>query len=352
MKVGIPRALLYYQYYPIWKTFFEELGASVLVSGPTTKATLAAGIERLVADTCLPVKVYCGHILELTGQVDYAFVPAVRSLEPKVLNCSKFLGLPDLVRAVLPEAPPLLAPDIDLDQRSSEDKYWRPPTSSDISFKARRILYQTIYQLGSQFTHNPLRIKAAAERAWQVHQDYLRLMQTGLTPPEAIAHWEGDDTHHTSRTTHHVPRITHHASHTIALIGHPYNLYDTYITHNLVAKLRGLGVKVVTSEMATPEELRQGILDLTGQPYWTYEDEVVGVAGHYLRDEKVDGFIAVGSFGCGPDSTLLDVVKRATREAGRPFMSLIIDEHTGEAGLVTRLEAFVDMLARRKRRKG
>jgi len=43
-------------------------------------------------------------------------------------------------------------------------------------------------------------------------------------------------------------------------------------------------------------------------------------------------------------------VQRATREAGRPFMSLILDEHTGEAGLVTRLEAFVDMLARWKRR--
>ena len=220
-----------------------------------------------------------------------------------------------------------------------------PPTSSDISFKARRIFYQTIYQLGSHFTHNPLRIKAAAERAWQVHQDYLRLMQRGLTPPEAIARWEGDGTQHPTR-------IMHHASHTITLIGHPYNLYDTYITHNLMAKLRGLGVKVVTSEMATPEELRQGILDLTGQPYWTYEDEVVvGVAGHYLHDERVDGFIAVGSFGCSPDSTLLDVVQRAAREARRPFMSLIIDEHTGEAGLVTRLEAFVDMLARQKRRK-
>jgi predicted nucleotide-binding protein (sugar kinase/HSP70/actin superfamily) len=347
MKVGIPRALLYYQYYPMWKTFFEELGASVLVSRLTTKATLAAGIERLVAETCLPVKVYCGHILELTGQVDCVFVPAVRSLEPKVLNCSKFLGLPDLVRAVLPEAPPLLAPDIDLDQKSSEDKYWRPPTSSDIPFKARRIFYQTIYQLGSHFTHNPLRIKAAAERAWRVHQDYLRLMQTGLTPPEAIARWEGDDWPSKANTT-----VPADGEHTIALIGHPYNLYDTYITHNLVAKLRGLGVKVVTSEMATPEELRQGILDLTGQPYWTYEDEVVGVAGHYLRDERVDGFIAVGCFGCGPDSTLLNVVQRAAREAGRPFMSLIIDEHTGEAGLVTRLEAFVDMLARQKRRKG
>ncbi len=342
MKVGIPRALYYYQYYPMWKTFFEELGASVLVSGLTTKATLAAGLNRLVAETCLPVKVYCGHVLELRGQVDFVFVPAIRGLEPKVFNCSHLLGLPDLVKAVMPEAPPLLTSDIDLDQGLSADTYRCPPAPPDIPFKARRILYRTIYRLGSHFTRNPLRIKAAAERAWQVHQDYLHLMQTGLTPPEAIARWEGDDTQHAAR-------FMPPASHTIALIGHPYNLYDPFITHNLVAKLRGLGVQVVTAEMATPEALRQGILALAGQPYWTYEGEVVGVAGHYLHDERVDGFIAVSSFGCGPDSTLLDVVQRAARKAGRPFMSLVIDEHTGEAGLITRLEAFVDMLARQKR---
>ncbi len=352
MKVGIPRALLYYQYYPMWKTFFEELGASVLVSGLTTKATLAAGVERLMAETCLPVKVYCGHVLELKSQVDYVFVPAVRSLEPKVFNCSHLLGLPDLVRAVIPEAPPLLSPDIDLDQKSSKDKHGYPSSSPDVSFKARRVFYQTIYQLGSHFTHNPLRIKAAAKEAWQAYQDYLRLMQTGLTPPEAIARWEGDDTHHPSAIGHPPSAIGHPPSHTIALIGHPYNLYDTYITHNLLTRLRGLGVRVVTPEMATPEELRQGVLDLAGQPYWAYEDAMVGALGHYLRDDGVDGFIAVASFGCGPDSTLLDVAQRAAREASRPFMSLIIDEHTGEAGLVTRLEAFVDMLTRRKKMQG
>ncbi len=337
MKIGIPRALLYYQYYPLWKTFFAELGAEVIVSSPTTKSLLAAGSGRVVAETCLPVKVYCGHVIELADEVDYVFVPAVRSLEPKVLSCSKFLGLPDLIRAVIPEAPPLLDPEVDLDQKSSEDKFWRPP-ASDVSLKARLVFYQTVYRVGSCFTFNPLRVKAAAERAWQVHKEYLRLMQGGLTPPEAIDLWEGTG----------IPPACPKAEHTIALVGHPYNLYDSYITHNLVARLRELGVQLFTPEMAPPEGLRKGILELTGQPYWTYEDEVVGAAGYYLRDERVEGIIAVSSFGCGPDSTLIDVVRRAAKEHGRPFMSLIIDEHTGEAGLITRLEAFVDMLAWRK----
>jgi predicted nucleotide-binding protein (sugar kinase/HSP70/actin superfamily) len=263
----------------------------------------------------------------------------VRSLEPRVLSCSKFLGLPDLVRAVLPEAPPLLDPEIDLDRKSSEDKEGLPPASSRISSSTRWAFYRTLYRLGSQFTRDPRRVKEAAERAWQAHQEYLFLMQSGLTPPQAIAWWEGA-----------VVAPAPEGEHTIALIGHPYNLYDAYITHNLVDRLPGLGVRAVTSEMVSPEELRQGIHDLAGRPYWTYEDEIVGAAGHYLAQGQVDGLIAVGSFGCGPDSTLLDVVRRAAREAGRPFMNLVIDEHTAEAGLLTRLEAFVDMIVRRKRR--
>ena len=112
------------------------------------------------------------------------------------------------------------------------------------------------------------------------------------------------------------------------------------------------GKHISGSSGAAVKQKRQGIIELAGQPYWTYEDEVVGAAGHYIHDESVDGLVAVGSFGCGPDSTLLDMVQRAARDAGKPFMNLIIDEHTGEAGLVTRLEAYVDMLARRKARTG
>ncbi|MBU2609087.1 MAG: hypothetical protein KKF26_07200, partial [Chloroflexi bacterium] len=42
IRVGIPRALLYYQYYPAWKTFFEELGAEVVVSAPTSQAAVTS----------------------------------------------------------------------------------------------------------------------------------------------------------------------------------------------------------------------------------------------------------------------------------------------------------------------
>ncbi|GAI13427.1 unnamed protein product, partial [marine sediment metagenome] len=92
IKIGIPRALLYYQYYPMWKTFFDELGAEVVVSPPTTQAMLSAGSSRVVADTCLPVKIFLGHVLSLVEKCDYIFIPAIRSMKSKIYNCSKFLG--------------------------------------------------------------------------------------------------------------------------------------------------------------------------------------------------------------------------------------------------------------------
>ncbi len=46
-RVGIPRALFFYQYYPLWKTFLEELGAEIIVSGKTTKKILDDGVKKL-----------------------------------------------------------------------------------------------------------------------------------------------------------------------------------------------------------------------------------------------------------------------------------------------------------------
>ena len=66
--VGIPRALLYYKYVPMWRAFLENLGAEVVISGPTNSQTVIQGASRVVTDTCLPVKVFIGHVISLAGK--------------------------------------------------------------------------------------------------------------------------------------------------------------------------------------------------------------------------------------------------------------------------------------------
>jgi predicted nucleotide-binding protein (sugar kinase/HSP70/actin superfamily) len=137
---------------------------------------------------------------------------------------------------------------------------------------------------------------------------------------------------------------------TIAIIGHPYLLYDEHINYRLIYRLKQANNKVLTPEMLTTEEFESATARLVGRAHWTYEEEVVGAGEHYLEN-GADGVIGIMTFGCGPDSLMMDMVRRRARTMATPFMGLTLDEHTAEAGIVTRLEAFLDMIYRKKRRQ-
>ncbi len=322
VTVGIPRALAYYQYYPMWRTFFTMLGADVVVSPPTTQKMLADGAARVVADTCLPAKVYLGHVISLADKCDYMFIPVIRSIKPKVYNCAKFLGLPDMTRAVVPECPPILEIDFDVN-------------------KGAKKIYDSIYKIARPLSNNKGDIKQAAVSAWEAHIHFHKLMvKEGLTPLQALSLMY-------EKTS---PEIPQDRKITIGLIGHHYLMYDELISHRLLQRLEKAGCRIVTPDMSKPEQLEAETKRLAGRAYWTWEEEVIGAGGYYLSN-KTDGIIGVMAFGCGPDSLMMDTVHReAARLRNIPFMNLTLEEHTAEAGIITRLEAFLDMIYRRRRR--
>lgn len=328
VRVGIPRALLYYQYYPMWQTFFQELGAEVVVSPPTTNVTLARGSSRVVAETCLPARVFLGQVLALVKESDCIFIPVIRSVKEKAYSCAKFLGLPDMTRAVIPESPPVLEVEIDIN-------------------RGKRELYLAIYRLGRHFTWSPSKVRRASIAAGQAHFHYRELMsRRGVTPPEAIARLSGE----AEKEPHANPEPPAGTTYSIAVIGHPYLLYDEYPNHNLLHRLQQAHCRILTPEMLTTQQLETAVAGVVGRAYWAYEEDVVGAGAHYLQS-GVDGVIGIMPFGCGPDSLMMDMVRRqAARMRDTPFMCLTLEEHTAEAGIVTRLEAFLDMIYRRKRR--
>ena len=127
--------------------------------------------------------------------------------------------------------------------------------------------------------------------------------------------------------------------------------FEDSATVYMLHRLEQAHNKVLAPEMLTNEDADLAIATLGGRAYWTYEEEVVGAGGHYLQN-GADGVIGIMAFGCGPDSLMMHVVHRqAARMKATPFMCLTLEEHTAEAGVVTRLEAFTDMLYRRKRGK-
>ncbi len=317
MKVGIPRALFYFYYYPLWKTFFEELGVEIVNSSWTNRHTVEAGIQSAVDEACFPIKVFFGHIRELCGQgLDYIFIPRLISIESRSYICPKFMGLPDMIRASLTELPEIIDITIDLSKNDHD-------------------LKRDLIKVGRLFSHDKRKIEQAYKNGVVQLKKCRNLCRGGYTMAEAVRMWDGEEI---SLPTHR--RLN------IGILGHGYSLYDQMISMNLIDRLRQLGCQTQTFENLDRALVESKAAEIPKRVFWTLGRHAVGSALLMDSQPEMDGIIYLACFGCGPDSMIGEIIGRKVK--GKPFMMLTIDEHTGEAGLVTRLEAFCDMLERKK----
>jgi predicted nucleotide-binding protein (sugar kinase/HSP70/actin superfamily) len=223
----------------------------------------------------------------------------------------------------VPECPPILDPEIDLTE-------------------GRHRLRQIIHNLGRHFSSDKVKIETAAEEAEKVHLAYRKEMSDrGITPVQAL-----DELFQSEKESD--LELGADTALSVAVIGHQYVIYDDYINHRFISRLQDMGARVFTPEMAAQEDLDFAMTKLVGKPHWSFEVDIIGAGEHYL-EAKVDGIISVAVFGCGPDSMMIDIVRHRARECKIPFLHISLDEHTSDGGLVTRLEAFLDMVKRRKR---
>jgi len=312
IKIGIPRALSYYKYFPLWKNFFSNLGAEVIISPPTNKKMLDLGAKYVVDEVCLPVKVFFGHVNYLKDKVDYIFTPRMVSVEKKEYTCPKFMGIPDML-STIDNLPCLIGPTIDL-------------TKSD------KTLWQTIWEVGRIVSNNHYSIALAwfkaARSLGEFNQQWLKQsFPTELKIPRAEE--ENSDL-------------------CLSVIGHEYILYDPYLSMNLLEKLAKLKVAVFTTEMVPQSIINYELKDFPKKIFWNFAKNSLGASFYYSKQKKISGFINISSFGCGPDSMSTSMIMHHLKTRNnKPLLNLTIDEHTGEAGINTRIEAFYDLLRRR-----
>ncbi|MEQ8201629.1 MAG: acyl-CoA dehydratase activase-related protein [Syntrophomonadaceae bacterium] len=317
MKVGIPRSLFYFYYFPLWKTFFEGLGAEVVTSSWTNRQTVEAGLLSAVDEACFPIKVCFGHVQELCRkELDYIFIPRLVSIEARSYICPKFMGLPDMVRASLPSLPEIIDITVDLSRNG-------------------KTLEKDLLKIGRRLGRD----SSAARQAygdglaeWRRCRQWCR---QGYSMAEAIRIWDGEEL---------PPPSTQGLN--IGVLGHGYSLYDQMISMDLINRLRKFGCQVQVVENLDQASVEAKAAEIPKRVFWTLGRKAVGGALLLDNQPDVDGIVYLACFGCGPDSMVGEIISRKVRH--KPFMMLTIDEHTAEAGLVTRLEAFCDMLHRKK----
>ncbi|KUO50511.1 MAG: hypothetical protein APF76_07610 [Desulfitibacter sp. BRH_c19] len=320
-KIGIPQSLFYYYYFPLWSTFFKEIGYEVVVSNTTNKNIATKGVQLTVDEVCFPVKIYFGHVANLISKADYIFCPRIVSIEPKAYICPKFMGLPDMIKAAFEEKVKLLTPTICLQKNQEQDH--------------KTIFVKMANGLG---IHHKI-----ADKAWlnatTVQTDYENLLKKKLTPVDALKIISGNKE---------VEEVYIENAPTLAILGHGYNLYDEYLSMNIIKKLRGNEFNVISPEMVENNLIDKYSSRLRKKIFWTLGKRIMGSLYDFIENNRVEGIIYIASFGCGPDSIIGHLAENLIRKSDIPFMLITVDEHTGEAGINTRLEAFLDMLKRRE----
>ena len=318
MTIGIPKALIYWKQPYFWETFFKELGFKVLLSPSTNKEIVEMGVKVADPETCFSNKVYWGHLLWLDGKCDYIFVPRLKANEEKLEYCPKFFGLPDLGKILVKT--PILTENFDERKEKFE---------------------KTLERLGGKLNKNRGEIKKARELAFLKEKE-LR----GKEKQELSLKIQSKK-----------PKIV--------LISHPYNLYDDYVNLRMKEKLEKLGaqpifidevpIKTQNSNTELPQKARGKKMaspssslksQKLGWPkfHWEFGKEIMERIKKVLEYD-IAGVIEISSFGCGCDAVIKEFVEKTFKQNKIPFLYLMIDEQSGEAGIQTRLEAFLDTLS-------
>lgn len=322
MKIGIPRALLYFYYGPFWKSFFKRLGLNVVISDSTNKAIINRGIKVAVPEICVPIKILAGHYLTLAQQnVDYIFVPRMVSIRKRQFFCPKFMGLPDMVKHSLNFKEKILTCDVVSD-------------NSNISN------YRNYLPLAEKLGKTKKDIKIAAQEAEKDWLQFRKFTQLGYPAPKAYELMV--------KGLNPVKINPKPGQIRIGLLGYVYNMYDPYISLGIFDILQENNVHVTTFDMFSENELRNVTGNMSKVLFWTFSNYLLEAGLHLFNSDQVDGIIHLTAFGCGPDSFLGKLFELESEKKGIPFMTVRVDEHTGENHLVTRVEAFTDMLKRSK----
>lgn len=272
-----------------------------MVSPPTNREILGLGLSACVDGACLAVKCYVGHARWLADQgVSPIFVPQIISIYRNEYTCPNLLGLPDLIRQYLPPSVQLLSPV--LDGRRGGGRL------------ALAYLICGLQLAPFGRVHRAWRQASSAQREWENS-----LGKVGEPAARGL---------------------------TVLLLGPRYLTDDPFLNGYLRQHLSGLGVQVLTTAGLTDAVTDPGSRVLDKRPFWTSARRSMGALEHLLP--QLQGVINVAPFGCGAESMLSTLIERRIRGTNLAYLELNVDEHTSEVGLITRLEAFCDLLERTK----
>ncbi|NMA73546.1 MAG: hypothetical protein GX963_05165 [Bacteroidales bacterium] len=313
-KIGIPRVLNMYENYPFWHTLLSNCGFEVVLSPESTYSMYRKGVGYVMSDNiCFPAKVVHGHILALAEMgVDRIFYPMVikeaREFEDtsNTFNCPVVSGYPDVIQSSM----------------NPEEQYGIPLDKPVITFSDDKALRAACLKYVSSFGVSPSDFNRAFDLAVQEQNrtEYqLKVMQEKVLT-ESLAK---------NKLVFIVACRPYHA--------------DPLIHHKAGQVLSDLGVNVLTEDVFRESSLTHfSSLNMVSQ--WSYPNRVSQAAMEVAALPQNVQLVQLNSFGCGPDSFLMDEVGALLKDANKNHTILRIDEIASPGSMRLRLRSLIESM--------
>lgn len=303
--IGMQRALYGHQTAILWAHFFDRLGFRLVLTPPTCPIISKKGIEKAVDGACYPVKVSHGHIEKLIGKTRYLFIPSLITMptpKPSEIGyyCPMVQSNSYMVRSALAvERTSILNPVIHL------------------KFAPETLATELFEQMGRRLGFTRGLIMRALSYALDKQREFiLDMYQRGRTILENHNRHEA----------------------MIVVSGRPYNLYDERLNLRLGQNLAKIGLMAIPMDF-----IDVSAVDLSDFPsiYWGLGAQILRTAKMVKENPNYFG-LHLTNFGCGADSFLEHFYKFIMRD--KAYLILELDEHSATAGVMTRLEAYKNVI--------
>ncbi len=302
--VGLNRSFLTNTYFPFFNSFFKELGFRVVLPDKIDPE----GVDQEGAAFCFPVEISHGFMHNLLRKnPDVLFVPHIRGVPTDQENantctCVFVQGEPYYLRATFEKmrSIKLIAPYLDL-SRGFEKK------SKEFA--------KIAVELGRSREEGIAAFRAGVQAQDAFKEELRRKGEEILRELEADPDSVG-----------------------IVLFGRPYNAFAGEANKGIPAKFASRGYRIIPFDMLPFEDYD---LDDKETMYWSMGRMILKASRMVKNHRQLFGAY-ISSFSCGPDSFIVGYFRE---EMGRkPSLTLELDSHTADAGLETRIEAFLDIV--------
>ncbi|MGP1488515.1 MAG: acyl-CoA dehydratase activase-related protein [Peptoanaerobacter stomatis] len=308
-KIGIPRVLNIYENYPLWHTFFTELGFEVVLSDRSSMKIYEKGIETIPSESaCFPAKLTHGHMMNLVEKgIEKVFYPSVvyEVKEDKVdatnnYNCPIVISYPEVLKN-----------NMDI-LREKNITVFNPFLALD---QKKAVINQLYTMLKKDYDIPKNEVEKAYDKALAEYDDFKKdIMQKG---EETLKYVEETGTK------------------AIVLSGRPYHL-DPHINHGIPEVITSLGMCVLTEDSIAHLSTDEKKLRVVNQ--WTYHSRLYRATDVVSKRKDLE-LVQLNSFGCGLDAVTTDQVAEMLAYNNKIYTCLKIDEVSNLGAVKIRLRS-------------